>query len=415
MKSVIFNHKAQANIWENSKRFNVTCCGRRFGKTTFAREKLCFASKRPKGLYWYKAPTRGHAKDLMWDELKNRFRQLGWAYDKDETALAIIRKKTRCKIVLKSAEKYDRLRGAGLWGAIFDEFADIDLKAWTEAVRPALSDKLGWCDFLGTPKGMNHFYEMFNSAKTRDNWNSFKFTTLDSPFFQTEEGKLELEEARLDLDERTFRQEYEASFETFAGRICYAFDREKHHSELDYDKGLPIYVGMDFNRNPMTATVSQNIAGKKIFVGEFKIPTSSTEELCKIIKEKYPIAIQAGIIVRPDATGKRRTSNASRSDHEIIKDNGFVINVNQSNPSRMDRYQSCNRALERDQVLINSYRCPKLVKELESLSYKDGTTMPDLGGKDGDQKGHIYDCFGYDIYQDFPIIKTRRARVTHYA
>jgi len=411
MKSLIYNHAPQRVIWHDPARFKVASCGRRFGKTTYAKEKLCFHTRKRNSLYWYVAPTRDQAKDLMWDDIKQRFEQLGWAYKKDEMSLTIKRISTGSVIRLRSAEKWDRLRGKGLDGVIFDEMADINYKAWTNAVRPALSDKRGWADFIGSPKGHNHFYEMYNDAKSKANWASFQYTTLDSPFFQTPEGRQEIEEARLDLDERTFRQEYMASFETFGGRVCHSFDRSQNCTDYEYDDTNKVYVGMDFNRTPMSACLFQNVSGKSIQFMELSVNTSSTDEICNIIKEKYPKWSSHGIAVRPDATGKRRTSNASRSDFEIIKSHGFGIEVGTSNPARIDRWQACNKAFEQDLVLINPKNCPKTVKELETICYKEGTCEPNI--KDP-LVGHLFDAFGYNVYQEYPIIKTRKARVSYY-
>jgi hypothetical protein len=412
MQSLINNHKPQLTIWHHPARFKVAACGRRFGKTYYAREKLSYHTRNKNSLYWYIAPTRDHAKDLLWEDLKERFDQLKWRHKKDEMSLSITRLKTRSTIRLRSAEKWDRLRGKGLWGAIFDEMADINIQAWTKAVRPALSDNRGWADFLGTPKGLNHFYEMFNEAKTRHNWASFQYKTIDSPFFQTEEGLTELRDAAEDLDERTYRQEYESSFETFGGRVCYAYDRLLHHTDQDYDENHPVYIGQDFNRTPMSSCMFQKIGGKSIQFGELSVNTSSTDEVCNIIKEKFPKWQNHGVFFRPDATGKRRTSNASRSDFEIIKGHGFGIDVGTSNPARIDRWQACNRAFEKDLVLINTKKCPKTVKELETIAYKEGTCEPNI--KDP-LVGHLFDAFGYNIYQDYPIIKTHKAKVRFYA
>ena len=87
--SPISNHPGQKAMWTCGTRFGVACAGRRFGKTRFAIEKLCYSSQTPKGLFWYVAPTRDQAKDLLWDELKERMRELKWKYDKDETSLTL--------------------------------------------------------------------------------------------------------------------------------------------------------------------------------------------------------------------------------------------------------------------------------------------------------------------------------------
>ena len=401
----ISNHIGQKEVWYDFNRFKVVISGRRWGKTLLAREKLVQSSTYKSGNFWYIAPTRGHAKDLLWEDLKNRFDQLKWKYKKDETELSIKRLRTNTKITLKSAETYDRLRGKGLNGVIFDEVADIEKKAWTEAVRPALSDKLGWAMFLGTPKGMNWVYDLAMAAKSKKNWALYEFKTIDSPFFQTPEGQQEIEDARLDLDEITFRQEYEASFENFSGRVCYAFDRRTNHSDYKYDNATGIIVGMDFNVLPMSACLFQRVSGKLIQFGELAINTSNTDEMCREIYRQFP---NNNIIVRPDASGKNRYTSASRSDFEIIRSHGYNIEVDLTNPKRVDRWASQNRAYEKQLAMINTIKCPKTTKDLETLCYKEGTCEPDLKGI---LHGHLFDANGYAIFKEFPIRTIRRSSI----
>lgn len=402
-------HVGQKKIYKANKRFGVAVCGRRFGKTWTIKEWLSILSAQKKKYYWYVAPTYGDAKDLLWEPLKERWDQLGWAYYSNEQRLIIKRRKTQTIIQLKSAEKERSFRGRGLDGIFWDEYQDIDPKTWA-AARPALSDKKGFSYFFGTPKGHNHLYELFNDAKTREDWFHFHARTIDSPFFQTEAGKKEIEDAKRDLDPRTYRQEYEATFESFGGLITYAFDRNKHHIDYEYNPELPIYVGQDFNRHPMAGVLFQKVAGRLIAFKEMVIPTSSTDEVCRIIKDKYSNWQRRGVIFRPDATGKRRTSNSSFSDHEIIKNHGFSIQVSSANPRKVDRWSSTNRAFENDQLLINTKQCPNLVKELETLCYKEGTCEIDIKGN----KGHVFDAFGYAVYGEFPIIKPGKIRISNY-
>jgi len=351
------------------------------------------------------------AKELLWGPIKERWDQLGWKYDKDEARMVIKRQSTGCTIALKSAEKERSLRGKGLNGVFFDEFSDIKKVIWTHAIRPALSDKLGFAEFLGTPKGMNHFYDLFCDAKVRADWATFQFTTLQSPFFQTSAGQAEIVTAMQDLDSKTFRQEYEASFENFGGLIMYAFDRGKFNTDYSYNPELPIYIGQDFNRNPMSGVLFQKVAGKLIAFEEMSVPTSSTDEVCRMILEKFPKAVQRGVIFRPDASGSRRTSNSSRSDHEIIRSYGLKIDVGASNPRRIDRWASGNKAFENGTVLINTKKCPKLTREFETIAYKEGTCEPDI--RDA-LVGHLFDAFGYNVYYDYPLIKQISARVQNY-
>ena len=121
-------------------------------------------------------------------------------------------------IALKGAEKPNNLRGRSLDYVVMDEFADMRPEAWYEVLRPALSDRNGGGMFIGTPKGRNHFYDIWGKGiDGDDNWASFQYTTLQGGNVSEEE----IAAARQDLDERTFQQEYEAAFVNYSGIIYY--------------------------------------------------------------------------------------------------------------------------------------------------------------------------------------------------
>ena len=236
---------------------------------------------------------------------------------------------------------------------------------------------------------------------------SFTFKTSDSPFFQTPDGMAEIEEARRNLTERDFKQEYEASFENFSGRIHYAFDRKTCGTHIQYDPTLPLIVGQDFNYNPMSSCIFQRHSGKLIQIDELLLMTSSTDEICRVLRQKYP---EAQMMFRPDATGARHTSNSSVSDHQIIIDHGNRIECHASNPRRVDRWASVNRAFEKGLVKINLDACPKTVKDLELVCYKEGTCEPQLNNG---LLGHLSDGFGYAVHWEFPILG--KVRISRYA
>jgi hypothetical protein len=147
----------------------------------------------------------------------------------------------------------------------------------------------------------------------------------------------------------------------------------------------------------MTSAIFQKISGKLIQIDELFLKSSDTPEMCREVKRKYP---HADITFRPDATGSRKTTNASKSDHQIISDAGFRIESRKTNPYRVDRYAAVNNALERGKVLINLKKCKYTVKDLERLVYKEGTSEPDLSDP---MMGHISDAFGYAVYKEFPM------------
>ena len=181
------------------------------------------------------------------------------------------------------ADNYDSLRGDGLDFLILDEYASIAREAWPEVLRPALADKQGRALFIGTPRGYNHFYELYQGAEGKPDWATFQFTT--------EQGgnvcPQELVSATHELDERTYKQEFQASFENLtAGRVYYAFDRDKNVESQRYNPNLPFFWSLDFNINPMCSVIGQRDGDEVHILDEVVLPESNTESACQAFLEK---------------------------------------------------------------------------------------------------------------------------------
>ena len=215
---------AQKEVAESDHRFRVLVSGRRFGKTHLSIRELAKAASQPGKVCWYVAPTYRQAKQIVWLNLKEKLRQLNWVRKINESELTI-HLINQSVISLKGADNHDSLRGVGLDFLVMDEFADIDEKAWLEVLRPTLSDTQGTALFTGTPKGIGNWsYELYKNERSNENWKSWQFTTIEGG--QVPED--EIKQAKRDLDERTFRQEYEAKFETYSGIIYYNFKLENN-------------------------------------------------------------------------------------------------------------------------------------------------------------------------------------------
>ena len=192
----------------------MVIAGRRFGKTHLSIRCLCEAASQVDREVWYVAPTYKQAKMIVFKKLRKKLQDLRWVRKINETNLSF-ELKNGSTISLKGADNYDSLRGVGLDFLVLDEFADIDPEAWFETLRPTLADKMGKALFIGTPKGMNWAKDLYDlHDEYPDEWAAFQFTTIEGGNV-TEEEVLA---ARRSLDERTFRQEFEGTFETFSGR-----------------------------------------------------------------------------------------------------------------------------------------------------------------------------------------------------
>lgn len=389
---------AQAKIVTDPHRFKVAICGRRFGKTHLAIREIAKAASKPNQEVYYVSPSYRMSKTIAWRKLKNRLQDLRWVQKVNESELTLTLKNGSV-ISLKGADNYDSLRGIGLDYLVMDEFADIDPLAWFEVLRPALSDKQGKALFLGTPKGMNWAYELFQMPEEDPkNWSSYQFTTIDGGNVTAEE----IENARRDLDERTFRQEYMGTFETFSGRIYYGFDR-KHNVKVIEDVNTDIiYVGMDFNIDPMSAVIAVRRGDDLYVIDEIRMFSSNTAEVVDEIRSRYPTS---KVWVFPDPAGhQRRASAGGATDITILQNAGFVVKAPRSHTPVRDRINAVNSRLcssDGARHLYLSAKCKHTIEGLERQTYKEGTSQPDKeSGYD-----HMMDALGYMVDYLFPIKK----------
>ena len=392
--------KPQKDVFDDSTRFRVLITGRRFGKTFLCMlELLKFASRNPNGKIFYVSPTYRMSKEIMWKFLKKQIKELNWGKYTNESELSVILK-NNCQISLKGADKSaDNLRGVGLNFLCLDEFADIPQEAWTEVLRATVSDKYanGHVLFTGTPRGFGNWsYEMFQKGQSEDpEWKSWKYTTLQGG--QVEDH--EIEQAKRDLDSRSFRQEYEASFETYAGVVYYNFDRQQNVRAIQQDQDAVIHVGLDFNIDPMSACLCYIKNDIAYFFDEIVIYSSNTDELITELLQRYP---NRKIIVYPDpAARQRRTSAGGRTDLTLLQNSGLSVKCRGTHALVRDRINSVNSRLSNNNGKRYIYidpSCKNLINSLMKQTYKEGTNQPEKNGFD-----HMTDAMGYLIEYLYPI------------
>lgn len=394
--------QAQHDIVKSKKRFRCVCAGRRFGKTHLAIRTLAEWAHEPNREVWYLAPTYRQAKMIAWKKLKKKLVDLKWVEKINESELTISLKNGSI-ISLKGADSYDSLRGAGLDGLILDEAAVIDPEAWYEVLRPMLSDKQGRALFITTPAGMNWFHELYqNYLEDPEQWESFQFTTLDGGQVPQEE----IEQARKDLDERTFRQEYMATFETFSGRIYYSFDRA--YNVRAYTEPTPpvIYIGMDHNIDPMTAVIAVRNGDTLHVIDEIRMFSSNTQEAVDEINSRYP---RCKIWCYSDPAGhQRKTSAGGITDVIILQNAGWVVKTPRHHTPVRDRINAVNSRLCSSTAIRHLYidpKCKYTIEGLERHVYKEGTSQPEKGGNP--DYSHMNDSLGYLVDGIFPLKRDR--------
>jgi hypothetical protein len=413
----------QSNIfcygWRPECRFRIAVCGRRFGKTFLAAREMHRAAKiamareiSPDEEIWYGAPTFKAGKRVFWPRLK-RIIPRHWIDTRREDE-CMIRLKTGHTLRIVGLDNYDDLRGSGLFFFIGDEWKDAQPECWNEVIQPMLATSEGHALKIGTPGGYDHFYDdyMRGQPGARDSEGDLITDTKSWKYSTAEGGNVkpaEIERARRDKDPLTFRQEFFADFVTFTGRVVYAFDRTKHIKPCQIiPVNSTIHIGMDFNINPMSATVWYESEGISYQFDEIILKTSDTDKMAEEIAKRYGRMIGAAtkpkldhITIYPDPAGaQRRTSAQGRTDISILKDHGLRVVALSSHPLVRDRINTTNARFENAAGDIRAYVDPKCVESIrayERLTYKEDTNEPDKGsGFD-----HPVDATGYYFFTRF--------------
>jgi hypothetical protein len=401
---------AQGEVFTSRKRFRVLVAGRRFGKSYLSCiELLRGAIEKPGETFFYCAPTYRMAKDIAWKALKKLVPR-AWIKSKNETdlKLELVNGST---IELKGTENAMALRGRSLSGVVLDEAAFMDPEVWFEVIRPALADKQGWALFISTPDGTaSWFYDLWCYADEGDpNWSRWQFTTIDGDNVPPEE----IEAARSQLDPRTFRQEFEASFENLSGLVAISFSDENIDKVVQDLPILPLLLGLDFNVEFMAGVFAVR-KGDDLWVFDELILTggATTWDFCEAVQQKF--GIERRIVVCPDPTGgARKTAGVGQTDHSILRKSGFTVSSPRAPWKIRDKINAVNMGLMdangKRRIFIHP-RCKELIKSLRTLTYAPGTGLPNKNlGVD-----HAFDALGYLCLQSFNLAKPENLGPTNY-
>lgn len=357
-----------------------------------------------KGEVFYIGPTNKDAKALMWEAVEDELRLRGWKY-KANISERCFRLSRGRKIYIIGAEKIRGIRGHAVWHAFLDEvaFFSTPLSEVWKAVRPTLSDFGGGADLATTPNGKGtDAYDFYLDILSKHNWKFWHWETIANHYI----SRQEIEDAKRELDEKSFNQEYRASWESFLGLAYYNFDENKHIlTQPKVTTDYPLHLVFDFNVNPTTLLLSQWDGNMLRYKKEYSFKNSSTENtvdaFCADFKEMAPYM---KIKIRGDAAGKSRKSTTGKSDYfyvqEILDANKFnwEFEVRKANPAIVDRVKRVNGWLqpyEGDHRVEVDPSCKDLIRDLSSQ---------ELSGRvpsDKNNLGHKADAFGYDVFWQF--------------
>lgn len=386
-------HPTQSQVYsdiflEKQKRFFAVVCSRGWGKSylgattavSAVHELMMLPPWVPNKRVYIVAPTHDDVTEIYYDIIN---------YDLGMEHVALRSSRDRGKFTfphnvtlhLVSYESVSRIRGKGVYFLVWDEISECYKKrhprsVWEGIIEPAMRTRWGKqrakqygapmparALFIGTPRGYNFLYTLFNKRESNDEWQSYKFDYTTSPYLDPSE----IEELRAELDPIEFASEYGANFEDSGYNLFYCFDRKAHvKPELeDLKKDEDVHFCMDFNVGIQATSVFALRAGRMEFLHEFK-GHPDTETLAINLAERFK---GHKLYAYPDPTGSANKTSAKMgaTDHSILKDHGFIVRARKRSPPLVDSTAAVNRKLKKANGQMEMFFHPRVKGLIESV------------------------------------------------
>jgi hypothetical protein len=401
----------------DERRWAVLVIHRRFGKTVMLinhmiRRALTCTADNPRFLYL--APFRNQAKRLAWDYLK-KFTEPIPGRKIHETELRIDFTHNNARIYLDGADNAEAHRGIYLDGAVLDEYKDINPNIFSSILRPALSDRQGWCVFSGTPNGRDHFFEALTYAQGNpDIWFSIVLKASETGYID----EAELRDARRTMSEEAYEREYECSFDFVQGKKIYPeYNHKIHLSHISLSPTRPttIYRGWD-NTGLSPAIILMHITstGQLLVFKEFCFfdvgIAEATESMLLWCNANLPQGCK--FVDYADPAGKNRDSTKmSPRDYIILRSRELGQEIwpmdgiqtwdirRESVAGRLTRMVNGEPAM-----MVDAASCPKLVEGFAgAYAYREIANMPGFYSKEAikNHVSHIHDALQYPLTRLF--------------
>jgi phage terminase large subunit len=285
-----YKPRPQALEFHNrSERFAVLVAHRRFGKTVAAVNDLIRAAlliDLPNVRVAYIAPYLSQSKAVAWD--------YALEYTKDIPHIKVNHSELRidfpngARFRLFGADNYNAMRGLYFDAVVLDEMADFPASAWPTVIRPAIVDRKGCATIIGTPKGKNEFWEMYDYAKNHPEWWCRMFKASETDILDEDE----LEEAKRTMGEDRYEQEFECSFEAAIQGAYYAQEMKTATSDgrvtnVPYDPAVGVTTAWDLGIGDSTAIFFAQYVGQEIrIIDYYENSGVGLDHYAKVLSEK---------------------------------------------------------------------------------------------------------------------------------
>lgn len=393
----------QSRLHVSMRRFNVVVCHRRFGKTVWAINQCADKALRNELVnpqYAYLAPFYGQAKRVAWDYFKMFVGNIpGAQINEAELRIDVPRadRGDRVRFILLGADNPMALKGMYLDGVILDEFGEMNPSAWNEAVRPTLSDRKGWAIFIGTPKGENHFRQMWDFAKDpanpdSKNWFRAIFRASQTGIIDSEE----LAAARAMIGEEIFNQEYECSWTAalvgaYYGKLMEDSERAERITDVPYDPQVPVTTSWDIGISDTTAIWFFQHMGPRVHVIDyFEESGMGLPEIAQALKQKG--YLYARHILPHDAQVRDWSTGKSRI--QTMQSLGVSPRTVLAKLAPADRINAARLLIPK--VYFDDAKCRRGIKALKNYQREWDSQMQIFKSNPRhDWASHGADAFGY--------------------
>jgi len=354
---------------------------------------------------FYGAPTRNQAKAVAWNDLKALTRAV--TIDKSETEL-FIKLVSGSHIYIVGFDKPERFEGRPWDGGVLDEYAYMKAGVWSETVQPALMDTLGWCWFIGKPEGRNHYFDLSEYARLSGDpeWADYCWFTAD--VLDPEE----VERKRQTMDERTFRQELEGSFESYEGLAYTYHDKDRHQIERNFNPHLPVIVCCDFNLDPCIWLIGQDSSAFTYIDREIMQRRTDVWRMCvELKKQLYAFvgdrAPQHKTYVFGDhqhGVSRSLSTVATTTSWKLIETEfkGWNVEIrHKSNPRIIDRVNATNSRMRSADGTVRfgySKKCAQLARDYDTVD------LAMMSATDQGDRTHACSAVDYFMNLTYPVL-----------
>jgi PBSX family phage terminase large subunit len=393
----------QAEFISMVQKFRAFVAGYGAGKTTAGGLVLCVHFYKFPGINaGYFAPSYIQIRDIFYPAIDEIAYNCGLSADikigNHEVHLSS-GKGYRGTIICRSLDHPESIVGFKIGHAVVDELdimpqAKADM-AWNKIIArmryniPGLKNGV---DVTTTPEGFKFTYKKF-VKEASESYGIIHSSTYDNEINLPHDYIPSLIET---YPANVIDAYLNGQFVNLTSGKIYVYDRALHRSTETIEPGDTLHIGQDFNVGKMASCVCIRSDGGVYHAVDQLVRVFDTLELIRLIKDRYT---GHKIIVYPDASGNsRKTTDASTSDIELLRQAGFVVKSNWINPPVRDRILSVNKAFENKRFLVNDIRCPDVAESLERQVYGENGEPDKSSGYD-----HMCEAAGYLVHYEIPI------------